>query len=268
MRPSSPLRVNPDVDAGTHAKISTGKRENKFGVAIGEAAAMYDRLARLDGLDLQGIALHIGSQLADLAPLEAAYRRAGELVATLRRRGHGVTRVDLGGGLGIPYGPDDRMPSPGAYGAMVARVTADWNVALTFEPGRVIAGLAGVLLTRVIWVKPGLTCPFVIVDAAMNDLARPALYDALHRFAAVAPDSGTMIANIAGPVCETGDTFGLAQPIDRVRRGDLAVFHTTGAYGAAMASSYNCRPISPQVMVDGDRFTIVGDRMLPGELAA
>lgn len=268
VRARAVLRVNPDIDGGTHAKISTGKRENKFGVAIAEAPAMFDRLARLDGLDLHGIALHIGSQIGDLGPLEAAYRRVGELVFTLRARGHTITRVDLGGGLGIPYRVGDTMPSFGDYAAMVSRVTDQWDTGLTFEPGRVIAGLAGVLLTRVIWVKPGVTHPFVIVDAAMNDLARPALYDAFHRFSAVAPSGETMVANIAGPVCETGDTFGMAQTIDRVGRGDLAVFHATGAYGAAMASSYNCRPLSPQVLVDGDTFTVVGDRILPTELAA
>lgn len=268
VRARAVLRVNPDIDGGTHAKISTGKRENKFGVAIAEAPDMFDRLASLDGLDLHGMALHIGSQLGDLGPLEAAYRRVGELVFELRARGHTITRVDLGGGLGIPYRPGDTMPSFGDYAAMVSRVTEQWNTGLTFEPGRVIAGLAGVLLTRVIWVKPGVTHPFVIVDAAMNDLARPALYDAYNRFAAVAPSGETMVANIAGPVCETGDTFGMAQTIDRVGRGDLAVFHATGAYGAAMASSYNCRPLSPQVLVDGDTFTVVGDRILPAELAA
>jgi diaminopimelate decarboxylase len=268
VRASAVLRVNPDIDGGTHAKISTGKRENKFGVAIAEAPDMFDRLASLDGLDLHGIALHIGSQLGDLGPLEAAYRRVGELVFELRARGHTITRVDLGGGLGIPYRANDTMPSFGDYAAMVSRVTEQWNTGLTFEPGRVIAGLAGVLLTRVIWVKPGVTHPFVIVDAAMNDLARPALYDAYHRFAAVRPSGETMVANIAGPVCETGDTFGMAQTIDRVGRGDLAVFHATGAYGAAMASSYNCRPLSPQVLVDGTDFTVVGDRILPAELAA
>ncbi len=268
VRASAVLRINPDIDGGTHAKISTGKRENKFGVAIAEAPDMFDRLASLDGLDLHGIALHIGSQLGDLGPLEAAYRRVGELVFELRARGHTITRVDLGGGLGIPYRAGDTMPSFGDYAAMVSRVTEQWNTGLTFEPGRVIAGLAGVLMTRVIWVKPGVTHPFVIVDAAMNDLARPALYDAYHRFAAVAPSGETMVANIAGPVCETGDTFGMAQTINRVGRGDLAVFHATGAYGAAMASSYNCRPLSPQVLVDGDTFTVVGDRILPTELAA
>ena len=268
VRAPAVLRVNPDVDGGTHAKISTGRRENKFGVATADAPDMFDRLARLKGLDLHGVALHIGSQLGDLAPLEAAYRRIGLLVAELRARGHAITRVDLGGGLGIPYRPGDTMPSFADYAAMVGRATAGWDVGLTFEPGRVIAGLAGVLLTRVIWVKPGVTHPFVIVDAAMTDLARPALYDAYHRFAAVTPDGDTMVANIAGPVCETGDTFGMGRTIDRVVRGDLAVFHATGAYGAAMASNYNCRPLSPQVLVDGDSVTVVGDRILPAEMAA
>jgi len=268
MRAPAVLRVNPDVDCGTHAKITTGKRTSKFGVDIAGAPDMYDRLARLDGLDLQGIALHIGSQISDLGPLEAAYRRIGALVDELRARGHTITRVDLGGGLGIAYRPEDTMPSLADYASMVLRVTRDWNVSVTFEPGRIITGLAGVLLTRVIWVKPGATHPFVIVDAAMNDLARPALYDAYHRFSAVRPNGRTMVANSAGPVCETGDMFGVDRSIDHVDRGDLAVFHATGAYGAAMASSYNSRPISPQVMVDGDAFVLVGDRIMASDLPA
>ncbi|MBC3942630.1 diaminopimelate decarboxylase [Sphingomonas albertensis] len=267
-RATAVLRVNPDVDGGTHAKISTGRRGNKFGVPIADVPAMYDRLSRLEGLDLVGVAVHIGSQLRDLAPLEEAYDRIGRLVADLRGRGHVVGRVDLGGGLGIPYRADDVVPTLDAYAAMVARVTRDWDVELTFEPGRVVAGLAGVLLTRVIWVKPGADHPFVIVDAAMNDLARPALYDAFHRFEAVSPDGERMVATIAGPVCESGDVFAVARDIDRVRRGDLAVLHATGAYGAAMASTYNCRALSPQVLVDGDRFEIVADRYLPEEFAA
>ena len=267
-RVTAVLRVNPDVDGGTHAKISTGRRGNKFGVAITDVPAMYDRLSRIEGLDLVGVALHIGSQLRDLAPLEKAYERIGRLVADLRARGHVVGRVDLGGGLGIPYRADDVVPTLDAYAAMVARVTRDWDVELTFEPGRVVAGLAGVLLTRVIWVKPGADHPFVIVDAAMNDLARPALYDAFHRFEAVMPNGERMVATIAGPVCESGDVFAVARDIDRVRRGDLAVLHATGAYGAAMASTYNCRALSPQVLVDGDRFEIVADRYLPEEFAA
>jgi diaminopimelate decarboxylase len=262
------LRVNPDVDAGTHAKISTGRKENKFGVPIDQARGIFDRLAGLPGLDLRGVAIHIGSQLADLAPLEAAYARIGALVAELRAAGHAISRVDLGGGLGVPYRVGEVLPSPADYGAMVARVTADWDVELMFEPGRVIAGNAGVLLTEVIWVKPGVVHPYVIVDAAMNDLARPALYDAWHDFAAVRPTGARMIANIAGPVCETGDTFALARTIDAVASGDLAIFRTAGAYGATMASTYNSRGLVPEVLVDGDRYAIVADRIEPATILA
>ncbi len=257
------LRVNPDVDAGTHAKISTGKAENKFGVAIDEAPGIFARLAGKPGIELRGIAVHIGSQLGDLAPLEAAYARVGQMVATLRAAGHRITHVDLGGGLGVPYRPDETMPSPQAFGEMVARVTAGWDVKLMFEPGRVIAGNAGVLLTRVVWVKPSGGYPWVIVDAAMNDLARPALYDAYHDFVAVRPSSERLIANIAGPVCESGDTFAKAREIDAVTAGDLAVFRTAGAYGATMASTYNSRAKVPEVLVDGDRFALVSDRIDP-----
>ena len=255
------LRVNPDVDAGTHAKISTGKRENKFGVPIDEAAGIFARLSVLDGLDLRGVAIHIGSQLLDISPLEAAYTRIGAFVAELRAAGHTITHVDLGGGLGVTYKPDDVPPDPADFGAMVARVTKDWDVTLMFEPGRVIAGNAGVLLTEVIWVKPSVTNPYVIVDAAMNDLARPALYDAWHDFAAVRPNGGRMVANIAGPVCETGDTFARDREIDAVKSGDLAIFRTAGAYGATMASTYNSRPLVPEVLVDGDRYAVVADRI-------
>ncbi|WP_210357509.1 MULTISPECIES: diaminopimelate decarboxylase [Sphingomonas] len=260
-RAPATLRVNPDVDAGTHAKISTGRRENKFGVPIDQAAAMFARLAALDGLDLRGVACHIGSQLSDLSRLEEAYARIGTLVAELRRAGHAITHVDLGGGLGVPYKAGEVLPSPAEYGAMVARATAGWDVELMFEPGRVIAGNAGVLLTEVIWVKPGVEHPYVIVDAAMNDLARVALYDAWHDFAAVAPGGARMTANIAGPVCETGDTFALARDIDAVKGGDLAVLRTAGAYGATMASTYNSRPLVPEVLVDGDRYAVVADRI-------
>ncbi|MDF2494357.1 diaminopimelate decarboxylase [Sphingomonas sp.] len=258
---SAVLRVNPDVDAGTHAKISTGKRENKFGVAIDEAAGIFGRLSQLDGLNLRGVAIHIGSQLLNLAPLEAAFERIGAFVAELRAAGHTITHVDLGGGLGVTYKDGDVPPDPADFGAMVARVTRDWNVTLMFEPGRVIAGNAGVLLTEVIWVKPGVTSPYVIVDAAMNDLARPALYDAWHDFAAVRPTGERMVANIAGPVCETGDTFARDRDIDAVRSGDLAIFRTAGAYGATMASTYNSRPLVPEVLVDGDRYAVVADRI-------
>ena len=265
---SAVLRVNPDVDAGTHAKISTGKSENKFGVPISDAAGIFARLSGLAGLNLRGIALHIGSQLFDLSPLEAAYARIGELVAELRAAGHAIDRVDLGGGLGVPYERGKVPPAPAEYGAMVARVTRGWDVKLMFEPGRVIVGNAGVLLTRVIWVKPGVARPYVIVDAAMNDLARPAMYDAWHDFEAVVPNGEHMVANIAGPVCETGDTFAMGLDIDAVQSGDLAVFRTAGAYGATMASTYNSRPLVPEVMVDGDQFAVVADRILPETIIA
>ena len=261
MTASATLRVNPDVDAGTHAKISTGKKENKFGVAIDQAPAIFDRLAKLPGLQMRGVALHIGSQLFDLDPLEAAYRRVGQLVADLRAMGHVIDRVDLGGGLGVPYKAEENPPSPADYGQMVARVTRGWDAMLMFEPGRVIVGNAGVLLTKVIWVKPGVINPYVIVDAAMNDLARPAMYDAWHDFAAVTPNGEKMVANIAGPVCESGDTFAMAREIDRVASGDLAIFRTAGAYGATMASTYNSRPLVPEVMVDGDDYAVVADRI-------
>lgn len=255
------LRVNPDVDAGTHAKISTGKADNKFGVAITDAPAIYARLAALPGLALHGVAIHIGSQLGDLAPLERAYASVGRLIAQLRGAGHAISHVDLGGGLGVPYRAGEELPSPADYGAMVARATKGWDVELMFEPGRVIAGNAGVLLTKVLWIKPGRRHPYVIVDAAMNDLARPALYDAWHDFAAVAPSGDRMIANIAGPVCESGDTFAMERDIDAVSEGDLAVFRTAGAYGATMASTYNSRALVPEVLVDGGRYAVVADRI-------
>ena len=261
VRVSATLRVNPDVDAGTHEKISTGKADNKFGVPIGQAPAMYARLAALPGLDMRGIACHIGSQLGTVDPLEAAYLRMGRLIAELRGAGLSVDRADLGGGLGVRYRPEDVVAEPADLGAMVARVTKDWDVELMFEPGRVIAGNAGVLLTQVVWVKPGVTHPYVIVDAAMNDLARPALYGAYHHFEAVRPSGERMTAHIAGPVCETGDTFAMGREIDRVAAGDLAIFRTAGAYGATMASTYNSRSLVPEVMVDGDRFAVVADRI-------
>ncbi len=263
------LRVNPDVDAGTHAKISTGKKENKFGVGIDSAPEIFGRLAALPGLNLRGVAVHIGSQLFDLAPMAAAFERVGALVQTLRGAGHDITHVDLGGGLGIPYKAGEALPpSPADYGDMVARVTRDWNVHLTFEPGRVIAGNAGVLLTEVLWVKPGAAAPFVVVDAAMNDLARPAMYDAWHDFQPVIETGERMTASLVGPVCESGDTFAIGRDIGVVGPGDLAVFRTAGAYGATMASTYNSRALVPEVMVDGDRFAVVADRIPAGTIMA
>jgi diaminopimelate decarboxylase len=263
------LRINPDVDAGTHGKISTGKADNKFGVGIHRAPEIYARLDALPGINMRGIALHIGSQLTSLEPLETAFTKIGALVLELRENGHIITHVDLGGGLGVRYKDGDNPPHPDDYGAMVARVTKGWNVRLMFEPGRVIAGNAGVLLTRVIRVKPGSgNLPFAIVDAAMNDLARPALYDAWHDFEAVRPNGRRVTANIVGPVCETGDTFAMARDIDEVAAGDLAIFRTAGAYGATMASTYNSRGLVPEVLVDGDKFAIVAERIAPATILA
>ncbi len=256
------LRINPDVDAKTHEKISTGKAENKFGMPLMRAREVFAELAALPGLNLRGIAIHIGSQLLDLEPLETAFAKIGKLVADLRAAGHSITHVDLGGGLGVPYKAGENPPSPAEYGAMVAKASAGWDVKLTFEPGRVIAGNAGVLLTRVVRVKRGGNGPpFVIVDAAMNDLARPALYGAWHDFDAVEPRGERMVANIVGPICETGDTFARDRDCDAVARGELAVFRTAGAYGATMASSYNSRGFVAEVMVDGDQFAVVADRI-------
>ena len=261
-RAACALRVNPDVDARTHEKISTGKSENKFGVPLDRAADIYARLAREDGLEMRGVAVHIGSQLSTLEPLETAFGKVGALIEELRAAGCSVTRADLGGGLGVPYKAGEELPSPAEYGAMVARVTKDWGVRLMFEPGRVIAGNAGVLLTRVIRAKrSGNGPPFVVVDAAMNDLARPAMYGAWHDFDAVQPTGDRMTAHIVGPICETGDTFAMDRECDALVAGDLAVFRTAGAYGATMASSYNSRGFVAETLVDGDRYAVVADRI-------
>ncbi len=262
------LRVNPDVDAGTHAKISTGKAENKFGVAYDRAAAIYARLAGLEGLEMRGLAVHIGSQITDLGPSRAAFIKMGTLMQNLRAAGFTVSHMDLGGGLGVPYRAGEELPGPAEYGAMVAEVTHGWDARLQFEPGRVITGNSGVLVTRVIRVKPGTSCPFVIVDAAMNDLVRPAMYDAWHDFDAVAPMGERMTANIVGPICESSDTFAMGRDIDVVKPGDLAVFRTAGAYGATMANTYNSRALVPEVMVDGDRWAIVAERIEPATILA
>jgi diaminopimelate decarboxylase len=262
------LRVNPDVDAGTHGKISTGKAENKFGVPFDRAAGMYLRLAAFPGLNMRGLAVHIGSQLAKLEPLEDAFNRMGTLLHAIRAAGGTITHMDLGGGIGVPYKAGDMFPSPEAYAAMVARATEGWDVTLMFEPGRVIAGNSGVLVTRVIRLKPGVSAPFVVVDAAMNDLARPALYDAWHDFVAVEPRGDRVTANIVGPICESSDTFAMGRDIDAVAPGDLAAFRTAGAYGATMANTYNSRALVPEVMVDGDKWAVVADRIDPATILA
>jgi diaminopimelate decarboxylase len=255
------FRVNPDVDAGSHAKISTGAAHNKFGIPIDIARAAYARARALPGLAIKGVAVHIGSQLTALAPLDAAFAKIGALIALLREDGHDIGLADLGGGLGVPYDPDlPPPPSPDDYGAMVGRITRGWNVKLIFEPGRLIVANAGVLLSRVIRVKPGVESPFVIVDAAMNDLMRPALYDAFHAIEPVVPRQGMMTADIVGPVCESGDTFASGRTIGRVEAGDLVVFRTAGAYAATMASTYNSRPLTAEVIVNGADWAIARER--------
>ncbi|MBV8686482.1 MAG: diaminopimelate decarboxylase [Alphaproteobacteria bacterium] len=256
------FRINPDVLSGTHAKISTGAAENKFGIPLGEAAAAYARAAALPGLRVQGVAVHIGSQLTSLAPLEEAFTRLGGLIGELRAAGHAIEVADLGGGLGVPYDPSlPPPPTPEAYGAMVKRIAGGWGARLVFEPGRLIVANAGVLVTRLIRIKPGAAHPFLVVDAAMNDLMRPALYEAWHAIEAVRPRGSRMVANVVGPVCETGDTFATAREMDSVEPGDLLVFRTAGAYAAAMSSTYNSRPLTPEVLVSGGRWAVVRPRL-------
>ena len=256
------FRVNPDVEAGTHAKISTGAAENKFGIPYSDALAAYARAASFPNLEVQGIAVHIGSQLTSLSPLRSAFEKVGALLTVLRAAGHAITVADLGGGLGVPYDHAQMPPpSPQAYGEMVREVTRDWGARLVFEPGRLIVANAGVLLTRVIRVKPGAANPFLVVDAAMNDLMRPALYDAWHAIEAVSPGGARTVFTVVGPVCETGDTFATARTMDDVGPDDLVVFRTAGAYAAAMSSTYNSRPLTPEVLVHGDRWTVVRPRL-------
>jgi len=258
------FRINPDVQAGTHAKISTGGARNKFGVPFGDAVAAYHLARALPGLAVQGIAVHIGSQLTNLTPLRDAFDKVGSLIAELRAAGHVLTLADLGGGLGVPYDPNlPEPPSPEDYGRMVAEVTGGWDIRLAFEPGRLIVANAGILLSEVIRMKPGAgpeATPFVVVDAAMNDLMRPSLYDAWHGIDAVTPRGGKMVANVVGPVCESGDTFATDRPMDAVEAGDLVVFRTAGAYAATMSSTYNSRPLTPEVMVDGGQWAVVRPR--------
>jgi diaminopimelate decarboxylase len=263
------FRINPDVAAGTHAKITTGTADNKFGIAAGAALDAFAEAARLPGLQVTGMTVHIGSQLTSLDPLEAAFVQIGELLREVRSAGPDIRLVDLGGGLGVPHGGGQaEPPTPQEYGAMACRVTRDWDVRLVFEPGRLIVANAGVLLTRVVRIKPGARHPWVIVDAAMNDLMRPALYDAFHRIEAVAPSGARTIANVVGPVCETGDTFATAREMDEVAPEDLVIFRTAGAYGAAMSGGYNSRPLTPEVLVDGDKWALVRRRVHIDELAA
>jgi diaminopimelate decarboxylase len=267
IRAPAAFRVNPDVDAGSHAKISTGSAHNKFGIAIDGAADAFARAVPLPGLDLRGLAIHIGSQLTSLDPLERAFAKLGALIAELRARGYRIDVADLGGGLGIAYDPAaPPPPSPADYGAMVRRATQGWDARLVFEPGRVIVGGAGLLLSRVVRLKGGAGTPFLILDAGMNDLMRPSLYDAWHGIEAVVPSGARMVADVVGPVCETGDTFARARAMDAAAEGDLVAVRGAGAYAATMASTYNSRPLPAEVMVSGDRWAVVRARQDVDEL--
>ena len=258
------IRVNPDVDARTHAKIATGKSENKFGIPLAKAREAYREAVSLPGLRVVGIDVHIGSQLTDLQPFEAAYRKVAELTGVLRADGHAIERLDLGGGLGIPYTRSNEVPPlPSEYGEVIRRSVGDLDCEIVIEPGRLIAGNAGVLLARVIYVKEGEGRDFLILDAAMNDLVRPAMYDAHHDIVPVrepAPDAPGRTYDVVGPVCETGDTFGRARALPDFREGDLVAFRSAGAYGAVMSSEYNSRPLVPEVLVQKDQFAVIRPR--------
>jgi len=266
------IRVNPDVDAKTHAKIATGKKENKFGIPISRAREVYAQAAALPGLRVVGIDVHIGSQLTELAPFEAAYTRVADLARDLRAAGHTIERLDLGGGLGIPYTrTNEAPPLPFDYGALIKRTVGHLGCEVEIEPGRLIAGNAGLMVSKVIYVKSGEDREFLILDSAMNDLIRPAMYDAHHDIVPVVePKAGALPQpyDVVGPVCESGDTFAKGRLLSPLAEGDLVAFRSAGAYGAVMASEYNSRPLIPEVMVKGDQFAVIRARPTFDEMLA
>ena len=260
------IRVNPDIDARTHAKIATGMAETKFGIPWTRAREAYTRAAGLPGLKIVGVDMHIGSQITELEPFEQALARMAELIATLRRDGHPISRADLGGGLGVGYGNASPELNLADYAALVAQFSRDLNISLILEPGRLIAASAGILVSRVTYVKDGESRRFAIIDAGMNDFLRPALYEAHHEIVCVAPRDGAPAENydVVGPVCETSDSFG-AHCLPPLHAGDLIAILMTGAYGAAMASAYNARPPAAEVLVHGERWSIVRPKMSDDE---
>jgi diaminopimelate decarboxylase len=264
------VRVNPDVDPKTHAKIATGKAENKFGVPISRARDVYALAAKMPGLHVSGVDMHIGSQITELSPFDDAFALLSDFVRALRADGHAIEHVDLGGGLGIPYREDnDPPPLPDAYAAVVKRATRDLDCMLIFEPGRLIVGNAGILLTRVLYVKRGEAKTFVIVDAAMNDLIRPTLYEAHHDIRPVVERPASLImADVVGPVCESGDFFALDREMAEPQPGDLLAIMTAGAYGAVQAGTYNTRALVPEVLVKGAQWALVRPRIEVDQLIA
>ncbi|MCH7885958.1 MAG: diaminopimelate decarboxylase, partial [Planctomycetes bacterium] len=264
------LRVNPDIDAHTHEKISTGRLEDKFGIQWTRLREVYKRAAGMPNIALIGLAQHIGSQVTDLGPFRDSFLRLRDLVVMLRADGHEIERLDVGGGLGIPY-DDILTPSPAEYGALASELLGGLGYRLLFEPGRLLVGNAGILVARVIYIKEGATRRFAIIDAAMNDLLRPSLYGARHQIVPVTePLAGGQLEklDVVGPVCETGDSFGLDVPLPPLGEGDLVAIRTAGAYGAVMASTYNGRPLVPEVLVSGAAFAIVRRRMELDEFLA
>ncbi len=266
------VRVNPDIDAKTHHKIATGKAENKFGIPLSRARAVYAHAAKLPGIKVAGVDMHIGSQITDLDPFGNAFTLLAEFVRTLRADGHAIAHVDLGGGLGIPYRDDNEPPPlPQAYAAVVKRATRDLGCRLIFEPGRLIAGNAGILVTRVLFVKHGEAKNFVVVDAAMNDLVRPTLYDAHHEIRPVAepaPGAHRLRADVVGPVCESGDFLALGRDLPEPKPGDLLAVMSAGAYGAVQAGTYNTRALVPEVLVKGADWALVRPRLTAEQLIA
>ena len=256
------IRVNPDVDARTHAKITTGTKQSKFGISWNRAHGVYARAARLDGIRIVGIDCHIGSQIVELAPFEAAFTRIIALAHELRAEGHAISSIDFGGGLGVAYRADNAPPAePSTYGAMIAALTRSLEAQLIFEPGRRIVAEAGILVARVIYIKETETKRFVILDAGMNDLLRPALYDAYHEIVPVkGPKANTTVYDVVGPVCETADLFAHARSLPEFKAGDLVAILTAGAYGAVMASSYNARPPAAEVLVEAKNWAIIRGR--------
>jgi diaminopimelate decarboxylase len=256
------IRVNPDVGAGGHAKIATGKSENKFGVSMSESERLYAKAMNLPGVRPVAVACHIGSQITDLAPMREAFGKMRDLVIRLRNEGLPVERLDLGGGLGVPYFHQPEPPSPAEFAAMVEDTLQGLDIALAFEPGRLIAANAGVLVSKVIHIHERPEGPrFLVLDAAMNDLIRPAMYEAFHDIRPVKPREGaSRDYDVVGPVCETGDTFAKARPLPPLEPDDLVAFMSAGAYGATMSSEYNTRPLVPEVLVDGDRWAVVRKR--------
>lgn len=260
------VRVNPDVDPKTHAKISTGQKESKFGVSMSSAMRVYQLAASLPGISVQGVSVHIGSQLTSLVPFGQAFARVCEFVNELRKNGIAISTLDLGGGLGIPYGLDE-PPSPDEYAEVVKKETKGMGCQLMFEPGRLLVGNAGILVTRVMYVKRSENRVFVIVDAGMNDLIRPTLYDAHHDILPGREAGGAEeLVDVVGPVCETGDYFAESRMMVVPQAGDLLVLRSAGAYGAVMASTYNARPLVPEVMVKGDKYSVVRARQTYEEL--